>query len=344
MANFGETLRQARAHKGVTLKEAEQATRIVRSYLAALEDENFRSLPPLTYQRGIVRNYALYLDLDPSRVLVLFDDARGAESETVRNGVEPIPPLNMPSHWAPNFAIISFSIVLSAIVFAWVYSALVQPPAETGEATQMVATVTPIASDVPLPTTAPATASPTPEPTPAPATTGVSQETERVDTGRETPIPEPTVVPTAEPTVVPTPDPGGSDNQLAGAPDSGEASEADIEALLEAAQQSDDVEQAQPEPAVEEAAEPAPATDGVVASIQITALDTIDVAVMADGVEVFNGTLQPGEQTPFFEGSSFNVYTSSGVNTQFLNGCGVEFLMGYEPGEATYPMVGQPCS
>jgi len=36
MAGFGETLHQARAHLGVTLKEAEQATRINRHHLAAL--------------------------------------------------------------------------------------------------------------------------------------------------------------------------------------------------------------------------------------------------------------------------------------------------------------------
>ena len=64
MSMFGETLRQARAHKRVTVKEAEQATRISRLYLSALEEENFEALPPLIYQRGIVRNYATYLDLD----------------------------------------------------------------------------------------------------------------------------------------------------------------------------------------------------------------------------------------------------------------------------------------
>ena len=72
MAVFGDTLRQARAYKGVTLKEAEQATRINRHHLAALEDENFAVLPPLIYQRGIIRNYANYLELDPGKLLALF--------------------------------------------------------------------------------------------------------------------------------------------------------------------------------------------------------------------------------------------------------------------------------
>src|SRR5665811_739834 len=164
MVNFGDTLKQARAHNGVTLKEAEQATRINRSHLAGLEDENFRALPPLIYQRGIVRNYAMYLDLDPSRILALFDDARGEDGDAQSRGVQAVPPLNMPTHWAPNFAIISFSVVLSAIVFAWVYSAFVQPSGEEGESTQIVATVTPYASGIAMPTEPPATPMPTQEP------------------------------------------------------------------------------------------------------------------------------------------------------------------------------------
>ena len=69
MGVFGDTLRQARAHKGVTLREAEVATRINRHWLLALEEEHFDQLPALIYQRGIVRNYATYLNLDPAKLL-----------------------------------------------------------------------------------------------------------------------------------------------------------------------------------------------------------------------------------------------------------------------------------
>ena len=77
MGVFGDTLRQARAHKGVTLREAEVATRINRHWLLALEEEHFDQLPALIYQRGIVRNYATYLNLDPAKLLQMFSDARG---------------------------------------------------------------------------------------------------------------------------------------------------------------------------------------------------------------------------------------------------------------------------
>ncbi|HVL26454.1 MAG TPA: helix-turn-helix domain-containing protein, partial [Thermomicrobiales bacterium] len=160
MAGFGETLRQARAHKGVTLKEAEQATRINRHHLAALEEEDFGALPPLIYQRGIVRNYAVYLDLDPSKLLGMFEEAQGTTTATAAGGVAPVPPIDMPSHWAPNFAIIAFAVVLSAIVFAWGYSIYVAPPSEDPTATVESANTTPLASTIDLPTELPATPAP----------------------------------------------------------------------------------------------------------------------------------------------------------------------------------------
>ena len=172
MAGFGETLRQARAHKGVTLKEAEQATRINRHHLAALEEEDFGALPPLIYQRGIVRNYAVYLDLDPSRLLAMFEEAQGLSAAGAHGGVAPVPPIDMPSHWAPNFAIIAFAVVLSAIIFAWGYSIYVAPPSEAPTATATTANTTPLAETIDLPTELPATPEPpTPVPTAAPSPT-----------------------------------------------------------------------------------------------------------------------------------------------------------------------------
>jgi cytoskeletal protein RodZ len=171
MAVFGDTLRQARAYKGVTLREAERATRINRYHLAALEEENFSALPPLIYQRGIVRNYANYLDLDANKLLSLFEDASGGKTDPEYGVV--VKPLDMPSHWAPNFAIIAFLVVMSAIVFAWLYSAYFAPAEAQSTPTAIVATVTPVENErlfVPTSTPKPPTATPEPTSTPVPPT------------------------------------------------------------------------------------------------------------------------------------------------------------------------------
>lgn len=177
MAGFGETLRQARAHKGVTLREAEQATRINRHHLAALEDENFSALPPLIYQRGIVRNYAVYLELDASNMLTRFEEAHGGLAPNSSAGSTPMPPIDMPSHWAPNFAIIAFAVVLSAIVFAWGYSIWVTPSSSDPETTATALSNTPESEEISLATQLPDR--------PAPPTIAPTQESEPTATTEE---------------------------------------------------------------------------------------------------------------------------------------------------------------
>jgi cytoskeletal protein RodZ len=309
MAMFGETLRQARAHKGVTLKEAEQSTRINRHHLAALEEENFSALPPLIYQRGIVRNYAVYLDLDPSKLLSMFEEAHGNVVRVGNEAVAGVPPLDMPSHWAPNFAIIAFALVLGAIVFAWAYSAFVASPAAEPTATQPIPSVTPLDQEIQLPTEAPPTVTPTSDPTQRPTATTEPTATEENASTEERR--------------------SGGDNQRQRATEPPEATE-----------------EPQPEESDQQATEEpttAPASnvneDGnYVTSIAVTAQDLIYVEVTADGERVFAGELQAGESTDQITGSTFQVYTDSGVNTRFINACGRDFSMGSEEGEAQYTL------
>jgi cytoskeleton protein RodZ len=180
MSVFGDTLRQARVSKGVTLREAEQATRINRHHLAALEEEDFAVLPPLIYQRGIVRNYSAYLDLDPGKSLAMFEETRGGDSAAEL--VAAVKPLEMPRHWSPNFAIIAFMVVMGAVIFAWVYSISFSQEPVASTVPPAIPTVTPIPDDrlaLPSPTAiptatvaAPPTATAVPSPT---ATTSLAQ-------------------------------------------------------------------------------------------------------------------------------------------------------------------------
>jgi hypothetical protein len=60
-----ERLLAARERKGVDLYRAERDTKIRARYLAALERGDYRELPGAVYTKGFLRNYALYLGLDP---------------------------------------------------------------------------------------------------------------------------------------------------------------------------------------------------------------------------------------------------------------------------------------
>ncbi|HXI45159.1 MAG TPA: helix-turn-helix transcriptional regulator, partial [Candidatus Acidoferrales bacterium] len=60
-----DRLAAARERKGVDLGRAERDTKIRARYLGALERGDYRDLPGAVYTRGFLRNYAIYLGLDP---------------------------------------------------------------------------------------------------------------------------------------------------------------------------------------------------------------------------------------------------------------------------------------
>ncbi len=219
MSGFGDALRHARANKGVTLTEAERAIRIPRKYLRALEDEDFLTLPEGVYSRGIVRNYAQYLNLDPDDAISYFEDLRGSASGGFKV-VQAVKPMEMPSHWAPNFALIAFVVVISAVLFAWLYSAFfaatrdVVPTPSVGVPTPTVIDVgaairaltptptgTPAATATPLPPTpAPPTQAPTVRPSTAPQQVAPPQQSapaQQAVAAQPTAKPQPTPTPAA---------------------------------------------------------------------------------------------------------------------------------------------------
>jgi hypothetical protein len=77
-----ERLYAARERKGVDLYRAERDTKIRARYLGALERGDYKELPGAVYTKGFLRNYALYLGLDPEEVLDHWRRERGEARET----------------------------------------------------------------------------------------------------------------------------------------------------------------------------------------------------------------------------------------------------------------------
>jgi cytoskeletal protein RodZ len=69
---LGEVLRGAREAKGVELSRVERDTKIRARYLSALERGEYRELPGPVYTKGFLRNYGLYLGLDPEYLVDLY--------------------------------------------------------------------------------------------------------------------------------------------------------------------------------------------------------------------------------------------------------------------------------
>jgi hypothetical protein len=73
VAQLGELLRAAREEQGLSLDQVEQSLRIRYYLLEALEAENFDLFPSPVVTRGLIRNYARYLGLDPIEALTRYD-------------------------------------------------------------------------------------------------------------------------------------------------------------------------------------------------------------------------------------------------------------------------------
>ncbi len=79
---FGRRLRDARIASGLSFADIEEETKIRKYYLEALENENFKVLPPPVYASGFVKRYASILGLDEQEVVAEFRElAYGREKE-----------------------------------------------------------------------------------------------------------------------------------------------------------------------------------------------------------------------------------------------------------------------
>ncbi|MGB0743222.1 MAG: helix-turn-helix domain-containing protein [Opitutales bacterium] len=69
MQTIGERLEEARKRKGISLREAAEATKIRGDFLSSIEQSKFDFDLPEIYKRGFLKNYARYLKLDADKIL-----------------------------------------------------------------------------------------------------------------------------------------------------------------------------------------------------------------------------------------------------------------------------------
>src|SRR3954467_5497441 len=69
MQTIGDRLEEARKKKGISIREAAEATKIRGDYLQKFESNQFDIGLTEIYTRGFLRNYANYLKLPAERIL-----------------------------------------------------------------------------------------------------------------------------------------------------------------------------------------------------------------------------------------------------------------------------------
>jgi cytoskeletal protein RodZ len=135
MKTAGSILRDARVGKKISLETIEQATKIRKKFLEAIETDDFSKLPSLSYAKGFVRNYSDYLGLDSANVLAFF---RRQNMDVTRSSLLPkgmAEPLNRSIyHLTPTrfiMVFVGFLVLVFLIYFGFQYVKLQTPPSLT---------------------------------------------------------------------------------------------------------------------------------------------------------------------------------------------------------------------
>jgi len=123
---IGQQLRQRRETLSLTLEEVERHTRMRAQFMDSLEKGNFDELPSPVQTRGLLTNYASFLDLDVDALLFRFADAlqarhreRHPEKPARRRG-QPNIPENLPRlrSFIAGDMLFGIGMVLLLVVFS----------------------------------------------------------------------------------------------------------------------------------------------------------------------------------------------------------------------------------
>jgi len=85
MQTIGERLEEARKNKGISIRDAAEATKIRSDYLHKFESNQFDIGLAEIYRRGFLRTYALYLNLPAEKILSDYTALNRAQTSTHGN-------------------------------------------------------------------------------------------------------------------------------------------------------------------------------------------------------------------------------------------------------------------
>ncbi len=75
----GKRLKEKREELGLSIEDIEENIKIRKKYIIALENDNYEEIPGLVYARAFLKNYSSFLGLDAEEILEEFDRWRHLE-------------------------------------------------------------------------------------------------------------------------------------------------------------------------------------------------------------------------------------------------------------------------
>ncbi len=102
MQSIGERLEEARKKKGISIREAADATKIRGDFLDFFEKDKFDIGIPDIYVRGFLSNYSKFLHIDPAKIITDYTSFKlGRSKISKRDRGELLGRLDIPSDTAP---------------------------------------------------------------------------------------------------------------------------------------------------------------------------------------------------------------------------------------------------
>ncbi|MFX4260839.1 helix-turn-helix domain-containing protein [Pelotomaculum propionicicum] len=120
---IGNTLREARRARGLTLEDVEEETKIRKKYIMALEMEQFEVLPGHIYAKAFLKNYAKFLNLNLDQIMDAFKQKQGIETVHEEHD-KPVAEKKVTANKKPPYRLYAAALLLvAAVVVTLVYGA-----------------------------------------------------------------------------------------------------------------------------------------------------------------------------------------------------------------------------
>jgi len=129
LKNIGNTLKQKRKEKNLSLKEVENATSIRMGYLQAIEDGHLGKLISPIYAQGFITKYAVFLELDPEKLfrdhpyVMKILNEKSPEIQDFTLGIGTLEVRGSPGgevKWLPNLVWVGISVAV--ILVGWFFA------------------------------------------------------------------------------------------------------------------------------------------------------------------------------------------------------------------------------
>ena len=112
--DIGVALRNAREHRGMSIQDVADETRIRRAYIAAIEDMRLDQLPSRPFTIGYVKSYAELMGFEPGAAVTRFKESSPDPDGALRA------PVGVPQERDPRLGLIGVAgAVMLAAIITW---------------------------------------------------------------------------------------------------------------------------------------------------------------------------------------------------------------------------------